>query len=198
MLLVHWYLYDFGYWVDVALQEAAKHGHKGVVQLLVEAGANIEAYDEDGTPLIYAAIAGCGNVVEYLLKKGANVHCADEFGRTALHAAASKGDVKAVRALIEYGAEVDEVRPRDEDGNTALLLAAAEGHKDVVKFLPDKGANAHYINHCGDTALQQAKIYKHENVVKLLGDEKLPLRGKLHAENWRRPSLGGESRISTY
>ena len=147
-----------------------EHGHQSVVQLLVEAGANIEVYNEDGTPLIYAAAAGNGNVVEYLLKKGADVHHADEFGRTALHAAASKGDVKAAKALIEYGAEVDEVKPRDEDGNTALLLAAAEGHMDVIKSLLDKGANAHYINHCGDTALQQAKIYKHESVVKLLGE----------------------------
>ncbi|KAL4861148.1 ankyrin repeat-containing domain protein [Aspergillus spectabilis] len=167
-LLVEWDPYDCDDWVDIALIEAARYGHQSIVQLLVEAGGDIEINDEDGTPLIHATAAGHGNVVEYLLKRGAHVHCADKYGRTALHAAASKGDVKATEALIRHGAKADDVNPRDEDRNTALLLAAMEGHEGVVQFLLNQGANDRHINNCGDTALRLAEENGHENVAKLL------------------------------
>ncbi|KAF9883052.1 hypothetical protein FE257_004306 [Aspergillus nanangensis] len=155
-LLTRWFPYDCDDWIDAALGEAAKHGHRSVVQLLVQQGANINMRDTAGTPLIQAAAAAHGDVVEYLLKEGANVHCTNKYGQTALCAAASAGDLNATKALIEHGAKVNATSPRDEDGDTALLLAAQGGHEKVVECLLSEGANTHHVNNCNATALQLA------------------------------------------
>src|SRR5580693_643952 len=55
-----------------------------------------------------------------------------------LLAAARKGDLAAVKALIEKGAPLEAKTPY---GQTPLYLAAMSGHEDVVRFLLDKGAN---------------------------------------------------------
>jgi hypothetical protein len=55
-----------------------------------------------------------------------------------LLAAARKGDLAAVKILIEKGAPLEAKTPY---GQTPLYLAAMSGHEDVVRFLLDKGAN---------------------------------------------------------
>jgi ankyrin repeat protein len=52
---------------------AAKNGHKAVVKLLVEKGADLESKDKDfrWTPLLWAAARGHEAVVKLLLEKGA-------------------------------------------------------------------------------------------------------------------------------
>ena len=62
-----------------------------------------------------------------------------EDGETALHRAASRGHLKAVRLLLERGAQVDSV---DGEGVTPLILASYRGQTDVVKLLLERGADA--------------------------------------------------------
>ncbi|KAH2459745.1 hypothetical protein KXW39_006955, partial [Aspergillus fumigatus] len=161
------------YWVDVALREAARHGHQSVVQLLVGEGADIDVCDPDGTPLIHAVAGGHGDVVELLLKNGASVHRTNKIGRTALHAAACKGDIKTVEDLLKHGAKVDE---EDAYGRTALFLAVF-GHKDVVEYLLNKGAKAHRKYCCDDTALQVAEEWKTETSLISLGKRRAVVEG---------------------
>jgi ankyrin repeat protein len=71
-----------------ALLFAARQGHLPVVKTLVEAGADINLGDPDGTtPLIIAIINFHYDVAAYLIEQGADVHAADGRGRTALYAA---------------------------------------------------------------------------------------------------------------
>jgi outer membrane protein assembly factor BamB len=58
--------------------------------------------------------------------------------RDALWAAVRAGDVKAVRAAVESGADVN---ARNEYGVTALWIAAGKDKLDVVEFLLGKGAD---------------------------------------------------------
>ena len=51
--------------------------------------------------------------------------------------AARKGDLAAVKTLIEKGAALE---AKTAYGQTPLYLAAMSGHEDVVRFLLDKGA----------------------------------------------------------
>src|SRR6266702_5988082 len=55
-----------------------------------------------------------------------------------LWAAAKKGDVKAVKELIDKGADVNAATPY---GATALSYAADKGHLEVVKLLLANKAN---------------------------------------------------------
>lgn len=57
---------------------------------------------------------------------------------TPLMYAARQGNLKAVRALVDGGARLDEV---SGDHSTALLLAAINGSFDVAKFLVERGAD---------------------------------------------------------
>ncbi len=63
-------------------------------------------------------------------------------GRTfadQIHELAQKGDLEAVKTLIEQDPEL--VNARDKDGRTPLHWACRGVHLEVVRFLVDKGAN---------------------------------------------------------
>ena len=62
---------EFG---DTALNLAAEHGHKDVVQHLLDKGADIHNLGgADKTPIMNAAFAGNIGIVRLLLEKGARV-----------------------------------------------------------------------------------------------------------------------------
>jgi len=58
-------------------------------------------------------------------------------GDTALHRAAARGQVRAVRLLLDRGASVNAA---DDEGTTPLLAATYRGHREVVKLLLERGA----------------------------------------------------------
>ena len=57
---------------------------------------------------------------------------------TGLVAAAARGDVAAVRSLLDDGADVDE---RRDDGRTAVTAAALGDHVEVARVLIAAGAD---------------------------------------------------------
>ena len=58
-------------------------------------------------------------------------------GDTALHRAAARGQVQAVRLLLERGANVN---AGDDEGTTPLILASYRGHVEVARLLLERGA----------------------------------------------------------
>ena len=90
--------------------------------------------------------------------------CADI--QTELNDAAAKGDVSAVEALLDKGADVN---ARDKDDWTPLHFAAFVGHNDVVALLLDKGADLNAMEAKHDwTPLHFAALRGHKDVVALL------------------------------
>ena len=73
-----------------------------------------------------------------------------------LHSAASAGDVKRVKELLEKGADPN---ARDEDGRTPLYWAAFRGHVEVVKLLLEHGADPNAEDEAGRTPLHAAMFY---------------------------------------
>jgi ankyrin repeat protein len=67
-----------------------------------------------------------------------NVDERDEDGATALDWAASNGNVEAIKALLELGADKD---AKTANGATALHLAADHGHVEAIKVLAELGAD---------------------------------------------------------
>lgn len=65
-----------------------------------------------------------------------DVNIRDHDRRTALHIAASNGQVRAVRFLVNHGAEVN---PRDRWSHTPYSDALAGVYDGVVRFLGKAG-----------------------------------------------------------
>ncbi len=121
-----------------ALMHAARQGHKAVVQLLLDRGANINASNwVNNTALIEAAREGHEAVVQLLLHYGANINASNRVNNTALIEAAREGHEAVVQLLLDYGANVD---ASNQVNTTALIEAAERGHKAVVQLLLDSGA----------------------------------------------------------
>jgi ankyrin repeat protein len=70
---------------------------------------------------------------------------------TALLFAARDGNFEAVRALLDAGADVNQVS--GGDGTSAISIAVANGHYTVGKYLLDRGANPNLPNLDGLTPL---------------------------------------------
>uniref|UniRef100_A0A1A8VCX1 Uncharacterized protein n=1 Tax=Nothobranchius furzeri TaxID=105023 RepID=A0A1A8VCX1_NOTFU len=162
---------------------AAYEGHDDVVELLLEAGADVdETAHPDGsfssaaavTPLLAAAAMGHMKTVSRLLFWGAAVDAIDCEGRTALCLAAARGSLEVVRALLDRGLDENH---KDDLGWTPLHAAACEGHRTICAALTDQGSMARVgeMDIEGRTPLILAAQEGHWSTVKLLLDRRSPI-----------------------
>ncbi|KAK4994024.1 hypothetical protein LTR66_005868 [Elasticomyces elasticus] len=151
-----------------ALHQAARNGHLGVVQRLMERGADLEALSGSGqTVLHFAAEGGHIQVMEYLLGCEVAIDSEDFYGLTAVHKAASNGQAGIVQRLIERGANLESLCGNDW---TALDFAAENGHLHVVQLLLGFYVDLNRRDSLGQTALHRAAIHGNEPMVTLLVD----------------------------
>ena len=124
-----------------ALHWAAEHGDLGIVALLLDAGADIEARTRLGshTPLHVASRSAQAAAVRMLLATGADAGAVTTTGATALHFAAGAGTAAAVSALLDHGAEADAREP--VWGQTPLMFAAAAARTEAIAVLLARGAD---------------------------------------------------------
>ncbi|HEX2033457.1 MAG TPA: ankyrin repeat domain-containing protein [Chloroflexota bacterium] len=117
------------------LIRAAERGELDVVELLLDAGADVDGAcgcSAGETPLWAAAAADYPQVVAYLLQRGADPNAPGPRGHTALHLAAMRGWAQLAQTLLAGGA--DPLRT-DEAGNTPLDWALRKGHAELVALL---------------------------------------------------------------
>nr|XP_032809291.1 protein fem-1 homolog B [Petromyzon marinus] len=155
---------------------AARHGHVGVVRLLVEhyrvdteqtGTVKFDGYVIEGATALWCA-AGAGHypVVNFLVAEAhANVNHITVTSSTPLRAACFDGRLDIVRLLVEHRADVSIA---NKYGNTCLMIAAYRGHASVVRFLLGQGADPNVRAHCGATALHFAAEVGHADVVSAL------------------------------
>ncbi|KAF3056049.1 putative ankyrin repeat protein [Trichoderma lentiforme] len=158
---------------------ASYYGHRAVVKLLVEKGADIEAKDNkyDQTPLLWAAEGGYEAIVKLLVEKGADIEAKDkEHGRTPLLWAVKRDYEAIVKLLVEKGADI-EAKDKDYD-QTPLLWAVEEGYEAIVKLLVEKGADIEAKDIYSQTPLLWAVKEGHEAIVKLLVEKGANLKVK--------------------
>ena len=119
-----------------ALGLAAFFGHPGIVALLLERGADVDAVARNAqvrtTALQAAAASGDTESARLLVEAGADVNAAQPGGFTALHAAAANGNEELVALLLEHGADP---AATTDDGKTAADLAAGAAHAEVAALL---------------------------------------------------------------
>ena len=120
-----------------AIRTAVDHGNPKIVQVLIDAGADVNDRDSYGQSLLMAATTR-PEITKLLIAAKADVNIVNEYKIGPLAAAAEQGQLEVVKMLLAAGANV---KQRDPTGGTALLVAVLRGYKDVVKTLIDAGAD---------------------------------------------------------
>jgi ankyrin repeat protein len=149
------------------LVEAVNQRDTAAVRALIDAGADVDGADVDGTtPLIYAAHFADRDTVAALLEAGADPNAKNRYGVAALHEAALVADEALVETLLAAGAEVDLALP---EGETPLMLAARTSGVGAVKALIDHGANVNVVERWqGQTPLMYAAAHDRGEVAAAL------------------------------
>ncbi|MCC6490947.1 MAG: ankyrin repeat domain-containing protein [Candidatus Hydrogenedentes bacterium] len=172
--------------------EAVGRGNREVIEMLIQAGADISATAGDQSAVSIAAgnrneevfdfllKAGCPvgpalnsavftqneAIVKKLLKHGVNVNERNEqFGYTPLLTAAEGGNASIVKLLIKAGADLES---RDEMSQTPLWAAVSSGHTAIAKILLDAGADINVRSDEGQSLLANAAWMEEKGVLDLL------------------------------
>ncbi len=150
---------------ETALHFSVSSGELWLVEMLVKAGADVNAIDNDRiSPLDVAARINEFDIAEFLINANANVHLQNRHGYTPLHTAASHGNDGICELLIKAGADVN---ARTANGHTPLHNAASmsgsssselEGadlirvYKRICKMLVKAGTDVDAKDNRGSTA----------------------------------------------
>lgn len=141
----------------------AAFNEPGLIDKLLQKGADINAKDNYGqTPFLMACRSGPG-LLQFLVSRGADAFAVNTDGFSALHIAAANGRVATLEYLLNLDFEGKgklDIEAKTNRGNTPLMIAVGENHEEAALYLLDRGAAP--TGHCSDrikvTALHLAAI----------------------------------------
>ncbi len=154
-----------------ALFPAANNGNLDIANVLIDAGININAKDNEGLSAIYEAFDNKQiAMIKFLISKGADVNNQEsEKGMTMLHEAIINGLTDIAKALID-APDID-LNKKNKAGYASLYMASESNNEDIVKYLITHGANLEEPNGkptVQATALHAAAYLGRLNIVKVL------------------------------
>lgn len=137
-----------------ALSAASAEGHEELVNVLLEAGADVDIPNVDGDMPLFSTVIrkGAEAVVRMLIEYGADVNHVHRIYRcTPILFAAKEGRNKAMKVLFEGGADIHFTARR---GYTPLVYAVQGVNKKGAKLLLiDWGADVNVRNDRRETPL---------------------------------------------
>lgn len=113
-----------------AMMLAALNGDAGLVQLLIDKGAEVNK--KGWTPLHYAATNGHDDIVKLLLDHSAFVDSASPNGTTPMMMAARGGHITTVKLLLDEGADLT---IKNQIGLTAISFAKQYKRTEIADGL---------------------------------------------------------------
>ncbi len=173
---------------ETPLMSAARSGDLASVKLLIEYGADVNRseFERGQTALMWAAAQQHADVVRLLISNGADLNARTKVwhqlentagntnpignfkmahgGSTPLLFSARAGDVETAQALIDGGADPNDVA---SSGNSALVIAAHSGHGALATYLLQQGADPNAAE-AGYTALHAATLRSQAALVETL------------------------------
>jgi ankyrin repeat protein len=149
-----------------ALIQALQKSDSTAVKRLLDAGADPNARDNGGTPVLMSAVLFAGpDSVKLLLDRGADPNAANKAGATALMWAVP--DLAKTRPLIASGAAVN-ARSNNTQRTPLLIAATYPASVPVLQLLLDHGADIHAKDRAGMHALGRATLSADVDVVRFL------------------------------
>ena len=156
------------------LSAAAENGYVKVMELLIQNGALVDyVRDPADSPnhlpadsaLHQAALNDQYEAAVLLIERGASVHNVTPRRYSPLMAAATRGNTRLVKLLLDFGANTHSSDP--ESHLSPLTLACKGGHTECARLLIQHGADVNDGNDDG-TPLTFAIEKDHKECVKLL------------------------------
>lgn len=157
-----------------ALMHAAANGHLDVVDILIQAGATINAIDKGfpidcpggNTALILAIQNGHVAIAHRLIDAGASLKTKGG-GTSVINSASFLGDAGLLDRLLKSG-----VDPMQRDGSRFIPLACAaqNGKADAIRLLIARGADPNSMSPIGEPVLNTAVATGHLEACKALID----------------------------
>lgn len=165
---------------ETVLLTVARTGEVAAIRVLVAAGANVNARDDvhGQSALMWAAARGHARAIHVLAEAGGDIHARTEIpapppvgyrslfavtsptGFTPLVFAVRQGHLEATRALLDAGADPNDVL---SDGQSVLVVSAANANWEVAGYLLDRGADPN-LAAAGWNALHQTVRTRRMNV----------------------------------
>jgi ankyrin repeat protein len=179
---------------QLPLHFAVRMNRSDMVALLLELGADVAATDGSGVPVtVYAAAPNVDRrVIETLARRGKpDVFTALALGDEAtaarllgenrgilepggassgvLHMMAKRGDVRAVKWLLDHGLDPNARWSHWDAEVTALHLAVLGRHADIVRLLLETGADPRVRDSKHDSdAIGWAEFFRQSDIVEIL------------------------------
>ena len=146
---------------------AFSNNHAEIVEMLLNAGVNLGARDNQGVTLFMQLSAhGHLDAVKRLIELGDDINAKNsENGYTALMYVVANSKLDVLDELILRGVDVN---AQNNEGQTALMLASKWGTVEVIEKLIKAGADVNARDDRGNTALMTATEEKHVECIRCL------------------------------
>ncbi|WP_289024464.1 ankyrin repeat domain-containing protein [uncultured Salegentibacter sp.] len=156
-----------------ALMLATYENNIAASELLIKAGANVNAQDDRlESPFLHAGAKGYLKTLKACLATGkVNYMVLNRYGGTALIPACERGHIEVVQELLKISDyPIDHI---NNLGWTALMEAIVLGnggktHTQIVQLLVNAGCDVNIPDKDGITPLQHAKKSGYKNIVTIL------------------------------
>jgi ankyrin repeat protein len=168
-----------------SLPDVAEGGDSAAAIALVDAKADVNAHQDDGTTALHwAAYHDDLPLLRRLLKAGARADVSNDYGSTPLAEAAERADPEALRLLLEAGANVESP---NADGQTALMTVARTDIVAAAKVLVDHGAKVNATEKWrGQSALMWASAQGRAAMVRFLISHGAEVNARETVREWPR------------
>lgn len=140
------------------LMKAAEAGKAQSVQMLIDAGASVDAKDtHDNTALHLASPKLSAEVLDALVAGGADVEAKNAKGESALQIAANSLNLVATKLLIQSGAEKNAL---DANGDNILVPFLVSGNEKAVLELVSMGVDFRVIKDRASLKLKMKRLLR--------------------------------------